>query len=142
MKFLLHSLQEGCPKDVHEEFNAKELDLEFVDLTYLEGIMLDGTVEKTSDTLIFRGRLKSRVEHTCGRCLKPVEEPVEHPFDMVYEVRGKEEVETLDDLREILILDHPIRYLCREDCRGLCLQCGADLNPGACGCPPSSKDKN
>lgn len=134
MKILVHLLREGFPKAVHEEYNAKDLDLEFVDLTYLEKIVLDGTVEKFRDTVTFQGHLRSRVEHTCARCLKQLEEAIDCPFEMVYEVAGKEEVETLDDLREVLILDHPIRFLCREDCAGLCPHCGADLNKEPCSC--------
>ena len=134
MKIQVRLLRDGFPKAVHQEYNPKELDLEFVDLIYLDRVVLNGAVEKFRDTLTFRGNLASRVEHTCARCLKPVEEPVNHPFEVVYDIRGKEEVDTLEDLREMLILDHPIRFLCREECPGLCPRCGADLNEGPCRC--------
>jgi uncharacterized protein len=39
-------------------------------------------------------------------------------------------------LREQVILAVPFAPLCREDCKGLCSQCGSDLNEGACDCPP------
>lgn len=135
MKIAVQLLREGFPKEVHEEYKSKELDLEFVDLTYLEGVVLDGTVEKFHDTLTFRGNLKSRIEHTCARCLKQVEELIDHPFEVVYDIRGKEEVDALEDIREMLILDHPIRFLCREDCRGLCPHCGKEFSEGFCSCP-------
>ena len=134
MKNQVHLLQDGFPERVHQEYNPKDLDLEFVDLTYLEGVTMNGTVEKSRDTLTFRGNLMSRVEHACARCLKRVEEKLDHPFEMVYDLQGKEELDTLEDIREILILDHPIRFLCREECPGLCPRCGADLNEGPCGC--------
>jgi uncharacterized protein len=38
--------------------------------------------------------------------------------------------------REALVLGMPDRVLCSEDCKGLCSQCGADLNESACGCEP------
>ncbi len=134
MKIAVRTLGEGASKNVRAEYNAKELDLEFVDLTYLTQLKLDGTVEKAVDTLTFRGHMTSQVQHTCARCLKGITEDVDYPFELVYDIRGKEEVDTLDDLREILILDHPIRYLCRENCQGLCPRCGADLNQGPCPC--------
>ena len=134
MKIDVAVLREGIPKSVHEEYNPKALDLEFVDLTYLEDVVMDGTVEKLQKTVTFRGHLRSRVEHTCARCLKPVEEPIEHPFEVVYEISGEKEVDTLDDLREMLILDHPISFLCREDCPGLCVRCGGDLSSNGCSC--------
>ena len=41
----------------------------------------------------------------------------------------------LDELvREDILLDLPTKYLCREDCKGLCPTCGKDLNQGPCGC--------
>lgn len=134
MKIQVRLLRDGFPKAVHQEYNPKELDLEFVDLTYLESIVMDGTVEKFRDALTFRGHLVSRMEHTCARCLKPVEEKVDHPFEVVYDIQGKEEVDALEDIREILILDHPIRFLCREECPGLCPKCGADLSESPCQC--------
>lgn len=36
-----------------------------------------------------------------------------------------------------LMLDAPVQPLCKEDCKGLCPQCGSDLNEGACRCAPS-----
>lgn len=35
---------------------------------------------------------------------------------------------------EFVLLDLPTKHLCREDCKGLCVQCGKNLNTGACGC--------
>ena len=137
MKIAIRPLREGSPVAVHEKYDPKQLELEFVDLTYVDPVRVEGMVEKIRDTLTFRGQLKSRVEHTCARCLKQVEEKVERPFDLFYEVKGKDEVDTLDDLREVLILDHPIRFLCRDDCQGLCPHCGADLNLGLCACQKS-----
>ena len=138
MKIFIRRLQEGVPKTVHEEYDPKGLDLEFVDLTYLEDVVLNGAVEKFRDTLTFRGNLTSRVKHTCARCLKPIEEKVDHPFQLVYDIRGKEEVDTTEDIREMLILDHPIRFLCCDNCPGLCPSCGANLNDGPCACVSKS----
>ena len=41
-----------------------------------------------------------------------------------------------DVLREQVLLEVPIRPLCRPDCRGLCVQCGADRNTNGCDCAP------
>lgn len=134
MKIATRLLREGVATPVHEEYNPKALDLEFVDLIYSNGLQMEGSVEKYSDTLTFRGRLKSQVKHICARCLREIVNDVDRPFELVYDIKGKEEIETLDDLREILILDHPIRFLCREDCAGLCPRCGENLNEGPCRC--------
>ena len=132
MKILVRVLRDSVPKEVHETYDAKKLDLEFVDLTYLEGVRLNGTIEKFQDTLTFRGRLTSRIEQTCARCVKSVEEAIDQPFEVIYDIKGRDEVDTLEDIREILILNHPERFLCREECSGLCPQCGTDLNVSSC----------
>ena len=134
MKISARLLQEGSPKPIHETLDPKKLDLEFVDLTYLENVVLDGTVEKMQNTLILRGNLTSRVAHACARCLKAVEEPVDHPLEVIYDIQGKEEVDALEDVREALILNHPLRFLCREECPGLCPRCGTDLSQGHPAC--------
>jgi uncharacterized protein len=45
------------------------------------------------------------------------------------------EIDLGEAVREALILAIPEFPLCREDCRGLCARCGADLNQGECRCP-------
>jgi uncharacterized protein len=45
-----------------------------------------------------------------------------------------------DFVMEFLELEVPIRYLCNEDCKGLCPKCGKNLNEGECDCP--KKEKN
>lgn len=134
MKIAVRLLREGIPEKVHHEYDAKQLDLEFVDLFYLSRLVMDGTVDKFRDTLTFKGHLESRVRHVCARCLKPVEEAIDYPFELVYQIQGRDEVDTLDDLREVLLLEHPIHFLCREECLGLCPKCGTDLNEGQCSC--------
>jgi uncharacterized protein len=43
-------------------------------------------------------------------------------------------------LREQFYLAMPMRPLCREDCRGLCPQCGTNLNVDSCGCTRERHD--
>ena len=138
MKIYLAHYKVGVPAALQHQFNPKELDLEFVDLKYTQDLLLDGTVEKGLDTVTFRGRLKSAIERLCGRCLKTITASVDLPFALYYETKEVEEIETLDNLREVLILDHPIAYVCKEDCKGLCPNCGVNLNETACTCssPP------
>jgi uncharacterized protein len=45
-----------------------------------------------------------------------------------------DEIDLNDIVREHVLLGLPMSPVCREDCRGLCPQCGAELNLGPCGC--------
>ena len=137
---LIHliELKQDEAVEVEHEYDPRKLDLEFVDLKYLDQVRLNGMVEKGADTLSFRGRLKSDVEHLCGRCLKTVKDHVDKPFQLYYDIKDKMVIETTDDLREVLIMDHPITFICQENCRGLCFNCGANLNEGRCQCQSSA----
>jgi uncharacterized protein len=65
----------------------------------------------------------------------PVEEEVElrvEDIGLIY-FRG-EEINLRDGIQEQVVMAFPLRFLCTEACKGLCTQCGADLNQGDCGC--------
>jgi uncharacterized protein len=109
------------------------------------------------DKLAYRlaGRASTSLELTCSRCAEPFRVPVEAAFDLRYlphrenTGEGEREVEE-DDLttayyredtidlgelvREQLYLALPMKPLCEEACKGLCPQCGTNLNRGACDC--------
>lgn len=134
MKLVLRDYPEDTPIDVTQDYDPKALDLEFVDLKYKSALQLSGQVLKASESLHFWGVLSAKVERICGRCVAAVKDKVSEPFDLYYEIKGLEEIETVDDLREALIVDHPVQFVCKESCKGLCAQCGANLNEKACKC--------
>lgn len=142
MKLILANFPENQPHPVETDFDPKTLDLEFVDFKYTKPVHLAGEVVKGEDVLAFRGTLSTQVTQMCGRCLETTPAKVTKPFDLFYESKNKTEIETLDDLREILILEHPITFLCKSSCKGLCPRCGINLNTGSCKCeltnPPES----
>ncbi len=97
-----------------------------------------------------------RLALACGRCLNPVEVPIEtsftetlRPYPRVPQESGEDEDFTyyhhdVIDLRplveEHLLLAVPMKVLCSEDCKGLCPHCGRNLNQGPCGCGPEPAD--
>lgn len=113
-------------------------------------------VSNTGSALLVSGSVTGAGSCACSRCL----EDVRHEFEGVVEGyflidRDAEpddgeagdfedgEFDVLPDdhvvdlaplLEAALFIDAPDMPLCREDCAGLCLQCGANLNEGPCGC--------
>ncbi len=126
--------KEGVPEQLETAYDPKELDLDFVDLQYVQKVELKGTAERIRQTVTFQGNLSSCIEQVCARCLDKIQNKVSAPFDLSYDVTGRETVDTTDDLRDILILGHPERFLCRTDCKGICAGCGANLNRETCRC--------
>jgi uncharacterized protein len=113
------------------------------------------------DDIRLVGRLDTKIEVLCARCLDPVVHDVNREFDLLYrpqgvDRRGEEvaisEAETeigyyqgegllLEDaLREQVLLATPVKTVCREDCKGLCPSCGRNLNQEACECEPQPSD--
>jgi hypothetical protein len=74
MKFYLYDLKEGSPVKVTASYDPKKLELELVDLKFLEPLAMEGEAIKEKETLTFRGRLRSRVRRICGRSLKEVDD--------------------------------------------------------------------
>ena len=92
----------------------------------------------------------------CDRCLEPVDIPFELELDEELDMT-KTESERTEDLDEQpyvsgynldvdrllsneLLLNLPMKVLCREDCKGICNRCGANLNHMECSCDRSSPD--
>jgi uncharacterized protein len=137
------------------------LSLDEGDVRLLGPAEVRGRIQRSGKEVELRGELHATVEVPCGRCLKPVEFPLDGKFDERFasEVgwRGEEQHELraedlnlavfdgavldLGDLiREEILLALPGHVLCREDCKGLCPQCGADLNAGVCKCESKEID--
>ena len=88
----------------------------------------------------------------CDRCMTPYEEahtvPVEHVLVTSLNREDNDELILVEsqeiDLHELvmsdLLLTLPMKHLCREDCKGLCVQCGKNLNEGDCGCKKKPVD--
>ena len=108
-----------------------------------------------------RGRLSSGLELQCARCLEPVPQEIARDFELLYRPlgadAGRDELSVTDAeaeigyyqgegilledvLREQVVLALPLKITCREDCRGLCPQCGKNLNVEQCSCTVPVED--
>lgn len=109
------------------------------------------------------GRVATTLTLTCSRCLEGFALPIDSAFDLQYvpgtapaEDREAEAEIEADDLgtayyedekidlgqlvQEQFYLALPMKPLCGETCRGLCAQCGTNLNRGDCSCSPKWQD--
>ena len=107
------------------------------------------------------GELSTSLEIACARCLGPVAQNVKRQFDLLYRPlgadAGREEAPVsgteseisyyegegllLEDvLHEQVLLAVPLKAICRQDCKGLCAHCGANLNIAKCSCAEPPED--
>ena len=109
-----------------------------------ESLHVTGRVSSAgSGRFYFSGHVSGEVGLECRRCLTDVRAPVGEELHLIFAEAGDEEIEDPDvfaidpqapeldlrpAIREEWLLAVPAFVLCREDCRGLCPTCGADLN--------------
>ena len=103
------------------------------------------------DRLGVKASFSAVVEAVCDRCLKDVDVPVKVLIDREIDLGSEEEKDDalfLDGydldvdqmISEEILIGFPMKVLCREDCRGICKVCGADLNDGECACDRTELD--
>ena len=147
--------EEGLPLSYSED--PAELDLAVSGVCFLQPIAVDLILVKAAQAISATGRVKTSVTCECVRCLSrllvPLDVPVatqflpalpllppgeyQMPSEAAEDYYYQDDVVVLDDLvRQEVILAVPFRPQCRADCRGLCPQCGQDLNVGTCACAP------
>ncbi len=141
---------------IKHQYKAGELDTREYNFELEDPPLVNGRAERAGPDMRLRGEIKARIAAPCDRCLNEVTIPLEIPFDLFYAPAdpgaghpGEHELRERDldfavykndqiDLDELILeqleLCLPRRVLCGEDCRGLCPQCGADLNVEQCDC--------
>lgn len=116
---------------------------------------------QTVDDIRLVGTLSIQVEMHCARCLDPVERTVNENFDLLYRPQGVdrrgdevsisraeteigyyqgEGVLLEDVLKEQILLALPLKQVCSTECKGLCPQCGRNLNVESCDCVATMSD--
>ena len=110
------------------------------------------TLTRTPQGLYAKGTLRARTPTECVKCLVPIEQSVTSRIDELFfyppedapegsPVVGEDVHLDLTPLvREDMLLSLPMRILCKPDCKGLCPECGQNLNEGACTCAAEEHD--
>lgn len=84
--------------------------------------------------VLVEGRVWTEIEAQCGRCLERFRrEVVNDGVCHFYSEPEDDELDISEDLREDMVLMLPLNPLCNDDCKGLCLNCGADAGECSCG---------
>lgn len=125
-----------------EEEPGEILDLKDADGFRAAGpIHCDLYVQVVDQMLIVRGTLSVKLEAYCARCSQIFSTLVsDSGFLRDFPgIQGTEEVDVTEDIREAILLSLPNFPLCSESCKGLCAQCGKNLNSGPCGCLKKEK---
>lgn len=118
------------------------------------GIDYDLVLTNAGEGILASGLVRAHVVGTCDRCLERAEFDVASEVDEYFLFEQPAAEDLADDEDEVdfslvspdktidlaepihaaLLMETPYVVLCREDCKGLCPDCGANLNEGDCGC--------
>ena len=113
-----------------------------------EPVLAEGNVRNTAGVLVMQGSIATPIHGICDRCASEFHRKVEFPIDVVLVTKLESEENEdewvfplegdsadLDDIvRTVFVLNLDSKLLCKEDCKGLCPQCGKNLNDGPCNC--------
>ena len=158
MRITLRELPEGHSR-IDRTAPADELDLNPW-FTPEGPVKVQLEVDKRDQQLTLRGRVWIQAKQTCARCLVEVVTELVSELQLFADRRGSDEVpdeRALEQegsilyhdgielnlgasVRDALILEVSQVVLCREDCRGLCPNCGQNWNQADCTCSGSSVD--
>jgi uncharacterized protein len=122
-------------------------------VTLQEPLRVELEARSVGEGVLVRGTMRTKLEMECRRCLVSVPWRLDERVDLLYEPLDEADEQALGGevyalpargseldlgpaLREQLLLSVPEFVVCREECRGLCPQCGAELNQGTCDCEP------
>jgi uncharacterized protein len=135
---------------IHEEvgysheipFELDKIKLDDLELRNLQGLVQIG---RTPQGLFVQGKFSGVTNLECVRCLKEYVHPLEWEFTELYAFNKKSvsesglllpedaHIDLAPLLREYALLEVPINPLDKPDCKGLCIECGQDLNVKDCG---------
>lgn len=114
MKIRVAAYKDGVPAELSYQCEVAELDATFDDMRFMTPIDVSGTVERENKTLRFYGVATARIIRVCGRTLVEVPENWAVDFDWFFETDNAEFVVPDGELRELIILDHPMVFRAPE----------------------------
>ena len=142
-------LHPGTAMPFRQELSTERLDFPAI-LTYISPPVGEGVIVNSAGALSLTGIIRARMLCRCDRCAREFQretvidvetrlsDQLQDEEDPDYYLLTGEKLDIDDLLESAFILSMDQQLLCREDCKGLCPRCGADLNDGPCGCKKES----
>src|SRR5512146_231626 len=168
--FISLEILEQKPLDFREEFAPDSIELGF-DMRQSARLSAQGRATLLEEhhgpkgdieDIRVVGSFATQVQVACARCLEAVTRDIQRSFDLLYRPQGAdagraeisvtqaeadigyytgEGVLLEDVLREQILLEVPLKTVCREECKGLCPNCGQNLNEAECACQVRQTDE-
>jgi len=121
--------------EIGEDIEASAWELDSFDIKFIKNIHLNCKFVRVGKEILVGGKITIYRRATCSRCLEATEQVINKEFKLSYNVSSLGNYLDIDkDVREEILLDFPMKVLCKADCKGICPMCGANLNFEECQC--------
>lgn len=133
--------------DISEKFKMPSVSFLGEEFSFIEDCLVKGEIINNSKALELSLTVAGKANVHCARCQKPLTVDVSFPVTETLVREGTEisdaedvvlysgkAVELDDIIVSAFLMNASAKYLCKEDCKGLCPNCGVDLNDGDCDC--------
>jgi len=138
-------------KKIDYKFQIPQFDFEGDKIKSTGSCEVVGMISSDSDILILNAEIKVDLEMICSRCLDtfiyPIDIDIEERFTTNSKSLEDEAIIVFDDVLDItqivetsIISTLPIKRVCKENCKGLCQECGCNLNSNTCSCNKEDVD--
>ncbi|MFW2488353.1 YceD family protein [Clostridium chromiireducens] len=138
-------------KKIDYTFEIPAFDFEGDTIKSLGFCEVVGAISSDSDILVLNAKIKADLEMICSRCLDtfiyPIDIDIEERFTTNRNSENDEAIVVMDDVLNIteivetsIISTLPIKRVCKNDCKGLCQECGCNLNYDSCSCQKEDVD--
>jgi uncharacterized protein len=150
------------PLHVRHVFSIEDIKFSHEDAVLCEPVTVDFILTHKDRDLHANGTIGTAIRFKCSRCTKEFSQSLSTSFDLFYlpqprwTSEGAEIELKYEDMGtayydgialdvDLMVLEQielaiPMKFVCRDDCKGLCYRCGADLNEGACLCRREEPD--
>lgn len=135
--------------------NLSDLELENAP-EFHEPLRFELKLTKMGGKILLNAHVEAQIDLACDRCLKEYGDTIKQDVRLVIASasdfedtddenvllleKGEQTVNIAPIMREIILLELPVKRLCAENCQGLCPNCGADLNVETCNCDVQTSD--
>ncbi|HNZ66044.1 MAG TPA: DUF177 domain-containing protein [Planctomycetota bacterium] len=137
-------------------------DIDLPEYTFISPIEFQCNAQKSGQDVRIRGKVDTTIQFECQRCLEqfPFElhpkvelyyQPMPNYFHDNHDLNEKDLgtiyyknniINLTEALRDTILLDIPMKLVCKQDCKGLCQYCGMNLNVSTCNCNQQQVAKN
>ncbi len=150
----INPILKGDKKQIDVDY-LLSIDNEIEEIDFAEAFPVKGNVKDMAGYITLKLEADVKYKTNCARCLAPISESMSILFEKTVvtedtELQNEENddyilskdgyIDIDETLSEQIILELPLRHLCKDDCKGLCPKCGCDLNKETCTCNLTEPD--